>query len=111
VVSVDLPRTISGLAGEDAPRQAIKIPGTHGHPHVQPRDSRRLVSSGDSDLWPATCSSKHLHDIDNLVQKSLQTRELFPRLYVVKHAGRLVGRAAAAFLFAPLRLWARPFHG
>jgi hypothetical protein len=55
-------------------------------------------------LWPATSCSKRLHDIDNLVQKSLQTRELFPRLDVVQHSGRLVGGAAAAFLFAPIRL-------
>ena len=31
-------------------------------------------------LWPATSSSQRLHDIGKLVQKSLHTRELFPRL-------------------------------
>jgi hypothetical protein len=62
-------------------------------------------------LWPATSNSKRLHDIDHLAQKRLQTRKLFPRFDVVKHRGRVVGRAAAGFPFAPLRLWARPFHG
>jgi hypothetical protein len=59
-------------------------------------------------LWSATFRSKRLHDLDHLVQKNLQTRELFPRVEVVKHSGRLVGGAAAAFPFAPVRLWARP---
>jgi hypothetical protein len=62
-------------------------------------------------LWPATSSSKRLHDIGKLVQKSLHTRELFPRFDVVKQGRRLVGSAAAAFPFAPFRFWTRLYHG